>query len=91
MTDADLALETGGYDHLECFICGDRIRVADPFDDRRVLSPDGGTAVVRIHRACGKAGVERWNRENRPHDGPLEASRREGWSWHSEPPTRLEG
>lgn len=71
-------------------VCGDRIRLTDPFADRRTLDPAGGTTVERGHRACLKEGVERWNRENRPHSDPLTASRREGWSWHSEPPVRLD-
>lgn len=80
-----------GYGHPECFVCGRRIRLTDPFADRRTLDEDGGTAVVRGHRACLKEGVERWNRRNRPASGPLAAARREAWRWHSEPPTRLDG
>jgi hypothetical protein len=83
--DRDLA----GYSYAECFVCGGRLRVSDPTADRRVPAEDGGEKVERGHRACLKEGVERWNRENRPHSGPLAASRKEGWRWHSQPPTRL--
>lgn len=82
--------EDAGYGHPRCLVCGERIRLTDHSADRRVLDPDGTTSVERGHRACLKEGVERWNRENRPHSGPLTASRREGWSWHTEPPTRLD-
>lgn len=74
-----------------CTVCDGRIRVSDAFAERRTLDEDGGTTVVRGHRACLKEGVERWNRENRPHSGPLAAARREGWSWHTEPTTHLDG
>ena len=80
-----------GYDDPTCWVCDDRIRLTDPTADRRTLEADGGTKVVRAHRACLKEGVERWNRLNRPRSGPLEASRRDGWSWHTEPPLRLDG
>lgn len=78
-----------GYGHPRCHVCDGRIRLTDPTADRRTLSVDGGTEIVRGHRACLKEGVDRWNRNNRPHTGPLDASRREGWSWHDEPPRRL--
>lgn len=84
------AVEDAGYGHPRCLVCDRRIRLTDHFADRRVLDPDGGTAIERGHRACLKEGVERWNRAGRPHDSPLTASRREGWSWHTEPPTRLD-
>lgn len=80
-----------GYRYQSCLVCGGRLRLTDPVADRRVLDEDGGTSVERGHRACLKEGVERWNRENRPHSGPLEASRRDGWSWHADPPQRLDG
>lgn len=83
--------ENAGYGHAKCHVCNERIRISDPCADRRTLDADGGTRVVRAHRACLKEGVERWNRANRPHSRPLVASRREGWSWHAEPPTRLDG
>ena len=87
MSDRSLA----GYDHPRCLVCEGRLRLTDPVADRRVLDPDGGTTVRRGHRACLKEGVERWNRQNRPHTGPLDASRRDGWTWHDEPPVRLDG
>lgn len=89
MTDGDR--HSSGYSWPTCFVCGRRLRLSDPTADRRVLLNDGTISVERGHRACLKEGVERWNRENRPHTSPLDASRREGWSWHTEPPTRLDG
>lgn len=85
MTSSE-AVNDSGYGHPECLVCGDDIRLEDAFADRRVRQPDGGTAIERGHRACLREGVERWNRLNRPHTGPLDASRRDGWKWHAEPP-----
>lgn len=77
--------------HPRCHVCGGRIQLTDPFTDRRTLDENGATTIVRGHRACLKEGVDRWNRENRPHGGPLEASRRDSWSWHTEPVRGLDG
>lgn len=82
--------DPAGYGYVTCPICNERIRLTDPCADRRTWTADGGTEIIRAHRACLKEGVERWNRENRPHSSPLAASRRESWSWHTEPPQRLE-
>lgn len=89
MVEPEKAL--AGYRFPECFVCGDRIRLTDPTADRRTLAADGGTEIVRGHRACLKEGVERWNRLNRPHSGPLTASRLDDWSWHTEPVRHLDG
>lgn len=79
------AVDAAGYEYPACLVCGGRIQLTDHFADRYVLDDAGERVVRRGHRACLKEGVERWNRENRPHSGPLAASRREGWEWHSEP------
>lgn len=68
-----------------CFVCDGRIRIGDAFTERVVLDDDGARVVDRGHRACLEEGVDRWNREGRPYSGPLEASRRDGWRWHTEP------
>lgn len=81
--------EQAGYDHPRCLVCGGRLRLSDPTADRLVLVEDEAQ-VERGHRACLKEGVERWNRLNRPHGGPLEASRRDGWSWSDRPPHRVD-
>ena len=78
-----------GYRYPGCCVCGERLRLTDHTADRRTLGPDGGLEVVRGHRACLKEGIDRWNRLNRPHGSALEASRRDGWTWHTEPPVRL--
>lgn len=80
----------GGYGLGECFVCGRPIRITDPFADRRVRDLDGDLDVRRGHRACLREGVERWCREGRPLDSPLSASRDRSWSWHDDPPTRLD-
>jgi hypothetical protein len=77
-----------GPENPTCAVCDRRIRLSDAFEERRTFDEDGGKRSVRIHRACGKDGVERWNRENRPRRDPLVAARREGWSWHVRPPDR---
>lgn len=89
--DEPLERHRSGYRYRGCIVCDGRLRISDPCADRRVLLEDGSTSIERGHRACLAEGVERWARQNRPHSGPLEAARREGWSWHAEQPTRLDG
>lgn len=61
-----------------CLICGDPIGVTEPRDHRT----DAATGVAgAVHRACTRQGIRRWNRENRPHGGPLEAARKESWTF----------
>lgn len=80
--------DLSGYHFKKCLVCGGRLRVSDPCADR-LIQRNGKTVVGRGHRACLAEGVERWNRLNRPHGSPLEASRRDGWRWHDDPPTRI--
>lgn len=90
MTDDrdDRDRDRAGYQWQDCFVCGGRLRLSDPCADRLVRE-DGDAKVARGHRACLAEGVARWNRLNRPYDSPLEASRRDGWSWHDDPPQRI--
>lgn len=68
-----------------CLICSDPIGVQEPRKSRR----DAATGVGHpVHTACTRLGVERWNRENRPHGGPLEAARKENWTWTGDGPDR---
>jgi hypothetical protein len=83
--------ERSGYENPRCIVCNGRLRVSDPTADRRILTEDGGTAVERGHRACLQEGVKRWIREGAAEGGPLAASRREGWRWAEDPPTRIDG
>lgn len=63
---------------VECHICGEEIDMLDAVVER-AKGPKG--YLCRVHRACTKDGVERWNRENRPEKDPLRAERNLGWEW----------
>lgn len=62
---------------VTCMVCDQQISIVDAAAERKDhVTGDFG----RVHRACTKEGVERWNRENRPTDSPL-AAEREKWTW----------
>lgn len=69
----------------ECGICGEVIGVQEPRTSR--TDPFDGVSFP-VHRACTKEGIERWHREGQPHSGPLEAARRESWTFTGTGPDR---
>lgn len=67
-------------DPQKCQVCGHALRVTDA-----VLTNVHDGKKGMVHRACTADGVERWNREGRPHATPLGTARRERWTWADAP------